>query len=138
MHCGNTFSFYKSHPKKFCSYQCHLDSGGAWRAGIASKEKILKYGAKKDANHNEIVDVLKKAGASIVDLSHVGCGMPDLICGFRNKTVLIEIKNTKTAYGRRGFNKNQLKWQEQWLGGPVALVDSPEAALRVLKLMESA
>jgi len=133
--CGTEFSKFPSMTKRFCSYECHLASGGAQRAGSAAVEARLKYGAKKDANHDEVVQALERAGASVIDMSHVGRGFPDLICGFRGITLLMEIKNPKTAYGRRGFNVNQRRWQENWRGGPVALVDSAEAALRALGVL---
>lgn len=130
--CKKEFEFYKSSPKQFCSYKCHLDSGGAWRAGMAAAEETMKYGAKKDANHHEVVEAMQKAGAYVIDMSHVGKGFPDLIVGFESKTILMEIKNPKTAYGRKGLNKNQLKWKEQWTGGTYCVVDGPEAALRMI------
>lgn len=92
----------------------------------------MKYGAKKDANHNDVVSALEKAGASVLDMSAIGGGFPDLVCGFRGVTLLMEVKNPKTAYGRRGLNKNQIRWQQTWCGGPVSLVDGPESALRAL------
>jgi hypothetical protein len=135
-HCKKEFEHYKSRLKQYCSYQCHLDSGGAWRAGLAAKESILKYGAKKDANHHEIVDAMQKAGAYVIDMSHVGKGFPDLIVGFQSKTILMEIKNPKTSYGKKGLNKNQLKWKEQWTGGAYCVVDSIEAALRMIGVVK--
>ena len=92
----------------------------------------MRYGAKKDANHNEVVAALEKAGASVLDMSAIGGGFPDLIVGFRGVSLLMEIKNPKTSYGRRGLNKNQIRWQEIWRGGPVSMVDGPEAALRAI------
>jgi hypothetical protein len=138
LHCKKEFQFFKSTKalRKYCSYECHLNSGGAWRAGIASSKATMKYGAKKDANHHEVVDALKKAGAYVLDMSHVGGGFPDLIIGFCSKTILMEIKNPKTSYGKRGLNKNQLKWKEQWTGDTYCVVDSPEAALRMIGVMK--
>lgn len=132
--CKKEFQFFKSRkvPQQYCSYQCHLNSGGAWRAGIASSKATMKYGAKKDANHNEVVDALKKAGAYVIDMSHVGCGFPDLIVGFQGKTMLMEIKNLKTSYGKKGLNKNQIKWKEQWTGGTYCVVTCPETAIEML------
>ena len=94
------------------------------------------YGKRKDANHNEIVDAMTKVGAYVIDMSHVGKGFPDLIVGFQSKTILMEIKNRKTSYGRKGLNKNQLEWKEQWLGGPYCVVDSPESALRMIGVIK--
>lgn len=90
------------------------------------------YGCRKDDNHNEIVNALKQAGAYVLDMSHVGSGFPDLIIGFRSETILMEIKNPKTAYGRKGLNKNQLKWKESWTGGAYCVVDGVESALRMI------
>jgi hypothetical protein len=134
--CGKFFTFSKSTKRIYCSYKCHLDNGGAWRAGMAALGATMKYGAKKDANHHEIVDALQKAGAYVIDMSHVGKGFPDLIVGFQLKTILMEIKNPKTAYGKKGLNKNQLKWKEQWLGGAYCIADSPEAALRMIGVVK--
>jgi hypothetical protein len=135
LQCKKQFEHYKSRQKSYCSYKCHLDSGGALRAGTASKGAIMKYGVKKDANHNEIVDALEKAGAYVLDMSHVGRGFPDLIVGFKSETILMEIKNPKTSYGKKGLNKNQLKWKENWLGGAYCVVDSPDAALRMIGVL---
>jgi hypothetical protein len=82
----------------------------------------LKYGAKKDANHSEVVKALESFGASVLDLSSMGCGVPDIIVWCRGRWNLCDIKNKKTAYGRRGLNKRQTEWAENWRGGPVYLL----------------
>lgn len=135
--CCREFEHYKSKPRKFCSYSCHVDNGGALRAGAAAKRMSMKYGVKKDANHKEVVEALRAAGVSVIDMAHVGSGFPDLICGANGLTVLVEIKNKKTAYGRRGLNKLQQAWKNAWTGGPYAIVDSPEAALRAMGVVTS-
>ena len=136
LHCNKFFTFSKSCKRVFCSYECFAKNGGPKRAGFAAVEKIEMYGKRKDANHNEIVDAMTKVGAYVIDMSHVGKGFPDLIVGFQSKTILMEIKNRKTSYGRKGLNKNQLEWKEQWLGGPYCIVDSPEAALRMIGVIK--
>jgi hypothetical protein len=132
LQCGIKFKFSKSQKRLYCSYDCHIASGGAWRAGMAAAGATMKYGVKKDANHNEIVAALQQAGAYVLDMSHVGRGFPDLIVGFRSQTILVEIKNPKTSYGKKGLNKNQLKWKESWTGGAYCVVDSIDAALRAI------
>lgn len=72
------------------------------------------YGAKKDANHNDITKALEKSGCAVVDVSKLGGGFPDLIVCRQRKTYLVEIKNTKTSYGKRGPNKNQKAWADGW------------------------
>ena len=93
------------------------------------------YGSRKDDNHKEIVEALTKAGAYVLDMSHVGRGFPDLIVGFQSKTFLMEIKNPKTSYGRKGLNTNQLKWKESWTGGSYFVVDSIESGLSAIGVL---
>ena len=88
----------------------------------------LRRAARVDANQDAIVTALRAAGASVYAI-----GQPvDLLVGHRGVTLLVEVKNPKTAYGRRGANPNQLSFMEAWFGGPVAMVDGPESALRAL------
>lgn len=96
----------------------------------------MKRVARKDDNHNEIVDALKLHGVSVIDTSSMGGGFPDLICGFAGKTLLMEIKNPKTYYGRKGLNKNQARWKDAWIGGPYAVVDSAAAAIRAVEALK--
>jgi hypothetical protein len=119
--CGKSFRHYPSQNRLYCSYQCHLDSGGAFRAGIASTEARVKYGPKKDANHNEVVAEMRKYCA-VYDLSSHGMGLPDGLAWVNDAWHLFDVKNPKTAYGRRGLNKIQKKWLESWPGGPVYLI----------------
>jgi len=121
--CKKDFLSYHKN-RKFCSKDCANES---W-----SKDMPKGYACKKDANHNSVVVALQTVGAYVLDMSHVGRGFPDLIVGFQSKTILMEIKNPKTAYGKKGLNKNQLKWKELWTGGTYCVVDSPEAALRMI------
>lgn len=136
--CGAAFQKFMSSSQRFCTYQCHLDSGGAWRAGIASHMATRKYGAKKDANHNEIVSAFEELGASVIDTSAMGGGFPDLIIGCCGVTVLVEIKNLKTSYGRQGLNKNQAKWKEQWTGGAYAVVSSVDMVKTIVQTIRTA
>lgn len=105
--CGQSFTERKSRGRRFCSYACFLKSGGPQRAGAAATMARKKYGAKKDANHDDIVDALKGVGVQVMDTSAVGGGLTDLILMWRGETYFMEVKNPKTAYGRRGLNKLQ-------------------------------
>ena len=87
---------------------------------------------KQDNNQKDVVDALEKAGALVLDMTHVANGFPDLLVGIRGKFILMEIKNLKTAYGRKGLNPNQVAWHAKWQGYPISLVDGPEAALRAI------
>jgi hypothetical protein len=94
-------------------------------------------GHKKDANHNEIVKELQDNGVFVLDLSTLGGGAPDVLCwvqwnnGYSDGSwQTVEIKNLKTAYGRRGANKNQKKWAGRAMqaGCVVWIISSVEEA----------
>lgn len=89
----------------------------------------MKYGPKKDANHNELMAEMRKYCAAY-DMSTAGMGLPDGVAWINNAWHLFDIKNPKTGYGRRGLNKVQKKWLETWAGGPVYLIYTVEEASR--------
>lgn len=104
----------------------------------------MRYGAKKDANHNEIFEAIRKHCAAY-DLSVVGGGIPDGIAWVAERWEFFDVKNPKTGYGRRGLNAVQRKWIEKWQGGPVYLIYTTDEAERFgrgefdgLKRVESA
>jgi hypothetical protein len=131
--CNKLFHSYNK-KSKYCSYRCHLDDGGAKRAGMeAARMAKIKYGHKKDANHNEIVNCLLKLGIPFYDLSHIGAGVPDGIVWIKDRWQLIEIKNLKTSYGRRGLNKNQKEWISKYKSGVVYIIHNIEEAIELSK-----
>lgn len=130
--CGQEYKASPSKDQKYCSYPCFLASGGAIRAGYAAAMAKSKYGAKKDANHNEIFEMIGKFTA-VKDLSAVGCGVPDGIAWVNGGWQLFDVKNPKTGYGKRGLNARQKKWSDDWRGGPVYLLYTVEEALRFAK-----
>lgn len=89
----------------------------------------MKYGPKKDANHNEIFEELRKHCA-VYDLSTAGRGLPDGIAWIQAAWHLFDVKNPKTGYGKRGLNEVQKKWIQQWKGGPVYLIYTEDEARR--------
>ncbi len=93
---------------------------------------MKRYGVKKDANHKDVVDALEKLGAGVVDLSSVGCGVPDLVVWCKDVWHLVDIKNANTAYGKRGLNKRQRDWATNWKGGPVYMLYTIEDAAELV------
>lgn len=66
---------------------------------------------KTDANQKQIISDLKKIGVSVLNLSKVGNGCPDLLIGWQGKNILIEIK---TAKGN--LNDSQIEFFKEWKG----------------------
>lgn len=88
---------------------------------------MKKYGAKKDANHKEVMQVIEQITA-VLDLSHAGYGVPDGAAWVEGGWHLFDIKNPKTSYGKKGLNDRQKKWARDWRGGPVYLIHDTDEA----------
>jgi hypothetical protein len=85
-------------------------------------------GRRRDDNEREIVKALTLCGASVTLLSIPGG--PDLLVGFRRRTFLLEVKS------KRGkLNEVQVTWHDGWRGGDVAVVRSPDEALRLIGVL---
>ena len=92
--------------------------------------------AKIDANHEQVVSALRAAGASVQSLAGVGKGVPDLLVGFQGKTLLMEVKDGRKTPSERRLTEDQVRWHGAWNGGPLAVVDGVDAALRMLGVMK--
>lgn len=92
----------------------------------------MRKAARVDRNHTKVVMALQTAGATVQSLAALGQGVPDLLVGFQGKTILMEIKDGQKPPSARRLTEQQLKWHGAWRGGPVAIVDGVDAALRAL------
>jgi hypothetical protein len=87
----------------------------------------VRYAARVDANQDAIVSALRAAGAYVWIV-----GLPvDLLVGYRNHTYLVEIKTD----AKQRLTALQADFFDNWKGGTLARVDSPESALRMLKVI---
>lgn len=120
--CGESFKYSKSQAsRKYCSYKCFNRDGGNLRAGLASLKNRMKYGAKKDANHDEVFEAIRKHTAAN-DFSSAGRGIPDGVAWIDGGWQFFDVKNPETSYGKKGLNKLQKDWASKWNGGPVYLI----------------
>jgi hypothetical protein len=88
----------------------------------------MRYAARVDANQDQIVSALRAAGAYVWII-----GLPvDLLVGFKNHTFLVEVKTTS----KKRLTKLQADFFENWTGGTVCRIDSPEAALRMIGVLK--
>ena len=91
----------------------------------------MSFPKKVDNNQLDIVKAFRSMGATVLNLSAVGKGCPDLLIGYKNISVLVEVKS-KTGK----FTEPQLKFMEQWKGGAVNRIDSVDGAIRLIKLLD--
>ena len=90
---------------------------------------MRKHG-RKDNNHDEIVDALRRVGASVQSLASVGDGCPDALVAFRGWHVL-EIKDGSKPPSARTLTPDQDTWHVIW-EGQVAIATSLDDALRIV------
>ncbi len=93
----------------------------------------MTFAKRVDKNQKDIVEAFRKCGATVIDLSKVGKGIPDLLVGYNNKTALVEIKSSETAK----FTPHQEAFIREWNGGTLARIHDIDGVLRLIKLLNS-
>lgn len=84
----------------------------------------MRYAARTDENHAEIVAEFRRLGASVIDLSRVGGGVPDLCVGVAKQTALVEVKRD----AKSKYTPDQLDFMTYWNGQPVFRCETVEHA----------
>jgi hypothetical protein len=92
----------------------------------------MRYANRIDANQNQIVDAMRKAGA-VVRIISQGDGIPDLLVGYKGYTILMEVKDGDKVPSARKLTEPEQKFFDDWRGGMLAVVNSVEEALEILK-----
>jgi hypothetical protein len=118
-HCRREILTYQKH-RRYCSLQCYQED-----------PSVLRRACRKDNNHAEIVSAFRKLQCRVVDLSGHGAGVPDLLVGLHAMWHLVEIKNVKASYGRKGLSKSQRRFNEQ-AGGDVVVVSHLDDVLALV------
>jgi len=95
----------------------------------------MRYANRVDANQSIIVETLRKAGA-YVRIVTMGDGVPDLLVGYKGYTLLLEVKDGDKSPSDRKLTKAEQKFFDEWTGGLLAIVESVEDALAILKACE--
>jgi len=91
----------------------------------------MRRQARVDANQAEIVEALRKIGASVQPLHAVGQGCPDLLVGWRGIVSLLEVKDGSKPPSARKLTEDQVKWHAEWRG-QVAVVENVEQAIEAI------
>jgi hypothetical protein len=93
----------------------------------------MRRAARRDGNHNDVVDRFRALGCSVFETDRVGDGFPDLVVGCLGVNHLVEVKNPETRYGRQGLNNGQTLFDAAWRGARVWLVCSVDEATAVVQ-----
>jgi len=95
----------------------------------------MRYANRVDENQGDIVKALRKAGATVRIIT-MGDGVPDLLVGYQGYTLLLEVKDGKKPPSARSLTEAEQKFFNEWTGGMLAIVNSVEEALEILKKCE--
>src|SRR5688572_6694092 len=83
---------------------------------IGSRMINMGMPKKIDANQNAIVKAFRNMGISVLILSNVGKGCPDICLGFGGNCYLIEIKNGGLSPSATKLTSAEQKFFDEWKG----------------------
>lgn len=88
----------------------------------------MAWKKRTDGNHVDITQALEKCGWTVVNLSRVGGGCPDILVGAGFQTVMAEIKTEKGS-----LNANQVHFHTRWMGSPILILRDPVQAVEAVQ-----
>lgn len=81
----------------------------------------MRRAARTDANHAAIVAAFRRLGYSVLDLSRVGQGCPDLLVARGGVSILVEVKDGAKTPSRRALRRSQIDFVGRWKGRTVVV-----------------
>lgn len=71
---------------------------------------------RTDSNQKQIVRQLRQIGCSVAVLSSVGKGFPDLLIGFKNTNILVELKDGNKFKSQQKLTPDEIEFHNSWRG----------------------
>jgi hypothetical protein len=91
----------------------------------------MRRSARVDANQKQIVEGLRRSGASVLITSQLkNCF--DILVGFRGINYIMEIKDGDKPPSQRKLTEGEQKFKDTWRGGEYHIVESLDDALKVI------
>lgn len=88
----------------------------------------MTWARRVDANHANICAAIRERSWSVLDLSRVGGGAPDILIGAAFYTIPAEIK---TETGK--LNELQQVFHKKWMGSPILILRDPLQAVMAIR-----
>jgi len=76
----------------------------------------MRRAAKIDDNQKEIVDYLRKIGATVRSTAAIGQGFPDLVIGYKGQNFLVEVKDGSKVPSKRKLKPDEQAFFDSWAG----------------------
>jgi hypothetical protein len=91
----------------------------------------MRTAARTDDNQTKIVEALRSIGASVLVMSQLGHGAPDLAVGIFKRTFFLEIKNPDQPKSAQSLTADEAIFADDWKGH-YAIVRTPEEAIAAI------
>jgi hypothetical protein len=76
----------------------------------------MRMAARVDDNQNDIVRMLRKTNMTVLVLSAVGKGCPDICVGYCGRNFLFELKDGEKTKSRRKLTEKEKEFFDGWKG----------------------
>jgi len=83
---------------------------------------------RTDNNQTQIVQTLRKLGATVFIASGVGHGFPDLVVKLRDRVYLVEVKDGNRPPSQQKLTACEVEFHRQW-APCVVIINSVESAI---------
>lgn len=94
----------------------------------------VRYASRVDDNQKLLVEVWRRMGASVLILSAVGHGCPDVLVGYNGLNALVEIKDGSKVPSKQKLTTLELEFHENWRGHVCVIKDEEEAQQLIHKM----
>lgn len=74
---------------------------------------------KVDSNQPMMVAALRHLGYSVAVTSAIGKGFPDIVVGYNDANLVVEIKDPGKPPSKRKLTDDEEKWQSAWRGSVI-------------------
>lgn len=95
----------------------------------------MRRAARVDGNQAGIVVGLRKIGASVSPTHMIGGGFPDLVVGWRGRSILFEVKDPSQPPSKRRLTDDEAIWFGNWRG-EAYVIETLEQAIGYLMKTE--
>lgn len=97
-----------------------------------SKKNNMRRSARVDDNQREIVEGLRKYGASVLITSQLKNAF-DILVGYNGVNYIMEIKDGSKPPSQRKLTKGEQNFKNTWKGGEYYIVLNLEQAINIIK-----
>lgn len=88
----------------------------------------MRRAARRDTNEDEIVGALTKHGVHVKKINDEGTF--DLLCWYKGRTVLLEVKDGKKPPSARKLSDAEQRFHDDWPGDNLHIVLSADDAVK--------